>query len=87
MNRDVCDACNATVDMAHPNVDADTPEWIPFDPTRHNCAWCANCHQFINQYFDGTGDDRSQIRSWKSGTFDLDFLERRSGRPQQDPTR
>jgi hypothetical protein len=64
MNRDFCDACNATVDMAHPNVDADTPEWIPFDPTRHNCAWCANCHQFLNQYFHGIGDGRCQIQTW-----------------------
>jgi hypothetical protein len=72
MNRDVCNACNTTVDMAHPNVDADMPEWIPFDPTRHNCAWCANCHQFINQYFDGIGESRCQIRTWESAPMNPD---------------
>jgi hypothetical protein len=52
------------IDMAHPNFEADTPEWIPFDPTRHNRAWCANCCVFINEYFQGFGVRRRQIRIW-----------------------
>jgi hypothetical protein len=53
MNRALCGTCNQIVHMAHPNLEADTPESIPFDPTRHNRAWCTNCRVFINQYFRG----------------------------------
>jgi hypothetical protein len=68
MNRDVCDACNATVDMSHPHVDADIPDRIPFGPAHHNRAWCSNCRVFINEYFHGVGDRRRQVRTWKSAT-------------------